>query len=176
MVAVRDGRFEAKGIDTQSFPVIGTVAEELREELGDMPVKNRRKGAEEAEQLPAKGIIPRRVRGTARGCAGFRGVSPRVALGDRRGAACGYLLESWQRVLPAGTNLGEPGEVVDADRSVVQRRGGHAERSREVIRDVEHAVAQPYHLRACGLVDGPAHWRHGVAVVEEQGVWRQIED
>src|SRR5256714_2841150 len=131
MVAMRDGRLEAIGIHPQSFPVIGAVAEELREKLGDVPVKDRWKRVEEAEQLPAKGIILRRVRATARGGAGLRDVCPRVAPRDRRGAVCGYLLESWQRVLPVGTNLGEPREVVDADRGVVQRRGGHAERARE---------------------------------------------
>src|SRR5438067_5205704 len=110
MVAMRDGRLEAKGIHTQSFPVIGAVAEELREELGDVPVKDRGKRVEEAEQRPAKGIVLRRVRATARGGAGLCDVCPQVAprdrrgaVRDRRGAACGYLLESWQRVLPAGT-------------------------------------------------------------------------
>src|SRR3954454_14713444 len=128
MVAMRDGRLEAKGIHPQSFPVIGAVAEELREELGDVPVKDRWKRVEEAEQLPAKGIILRRVRASARGCAGLRDVCPQGAPPRyRRGAECGYLLESLQRVLPVGTNLGEPREVVDADRGVVQRRGGHAE-------------------------------------------------
>src|ERR671930_2219991 len=138
MVALRDGRFEAKGIYTQSFPVIGAVAEELGEELGDVPVKDCRKRVEEAEQRPAKGIILRPVRATAGGCAGVGDLCPQVAPRDRRGALCGYLLEPWQRVLPTGTNLGEPREVVDADRGIVQRRGGHAERIREVLRDVEH--------------------------------------
>src|SRR5918912_243159 len=89
-------------------------------------------------RFEAKGIILRRVRATARGCAGVRDVWPQGAPRDRRGALCGYLLESWQRILPAGPNLGEPREVVDADRGVVQRRGGDAERIREVIRDVDH--------------------------------------
>src|SRR2546423_15089166 len=102
MVAMRDGRLEAKGIHPQSFPVIGAVAEELREELGDVPVKDRWKRVEEAEQLPAKGIIVRWVRASARGCAGVRDVCPQVAPRDRRGTGCGYLPESWQRVFPAG--------------------------------------------------------------------------
>src|SRR5437764_14971081 len=122
MVAMRDGRFEAKGIHAQTFPVIGAVAEELWKELGDVPVKDCRKRVEEAEQRPAKGIVLRRVRATARGCAGLRDVCPHVAPRGRRGALCGYLLESWQRVLPVGTNHGEPWGGGDADRGGVQRR------------------------------------------------------
>lgn len=57
VVAPRDRILEAERVDAQPPPIIGTVVEELREELGNMPVEDGRNRSEELEEPPTERVV-----------------------------------------------------------------------------------------------------------------------
>src|SRR5262245_49008558 len=112
-----DRPLEAVGarVNPQRHPIVAPLAEELREELGHMPVEHGWERAEQLKQVPAERVEARAI---GPGCPFGRAICPR----DRAGLRDSFRRERAQHrpgIRTAYTYVDEPGQVVNADRGIL---------------------------------------------------------